>query len=137
MTLPGFQRIHEAVPKLRRLIVCWAMLVGLVGNGVALAAPCVLMPAEQQSAAMEMGEDCHSEQNCSDCSMQSDASPAPQKDKAAGCLAMVACTAVLALPETGGEDASDHSGVDAFPAVVIALAGRNLAPEPDPPTQLS
>lgn len=50
---------------------------------------------------------------------------------------MVACTAALALPESGGEDASDHSGVGAFPAAVIALAGLDLAPEPEPPTHVS
>jgi len=103
------------------------MLVGLVGNGIALAAPCVLMPAEQMATAMDMEPDCHS--------MPADDAPAPQKHKAAGCLAMAACAAVLTLPDTGDADPScRRSGANPLPAAVAALAGRTLAPEPEPPT---
>jgi hypothetical protein len=119
----------DSVPKLLRLLMCWAMLVGLVGNGVALAAPCVLMPAEQAAPAMAMGSDCDA--------MMADDTPAPQKTKASGCLAMAACAAVLTLPDSGSADTSCGSGAGEFPARVTALAGRNLAPEPEPPTQSS
>lgn len=137
LTPAGIRRIHNPVPKLLRLLAFWALLVGLAGNGVALAAPCVLMSAGQMTVGMDVEAPRHSEQECMDGAMPADDAPAPQKEKAPGCLAMAACAAVLSVPDTGSADLSCRSGAGEFPTIVTALAGRNLAPEPEPPTRLS
>jgi len=59
------------------------------------------------------------------------------KGKAPGCMAMTACTAVLAMKEPTAPTASRHVATAAsfWPTATI-LAGRDVAPEPEPPTFL-
>ncbi|TGX55788.1 hypothetical protein E5A73_01275 [Sphingomonas gei] len=115
--------------KLLRHLLCLGILFGLAGNGVAVAAPCILMTQSQPAAMADM-PDC-------DMVQPSSQSHESNKGKAPGCMAMTACTAVLAMKEPAAPTASRHqaTAVSFWPTATI-LAGRDLAPEPEPPTFL-
>lgn len=120
--------------KLLRHLLCLGILLGLAGNGVAVAAPCALM-SQSQSAAMADMPDCKMPAGCSDCSPKSGGSNRP--DKAPGCMAMAGCAAVIGIkePVTTATAARRATTTDFWPAAAI-LAGRDVAPEPEPPTFL-
>ena len=115
--------------KLLRHLLCLGVLLGLAANGVAVAAPCILM-TQSQPAAMAAMPDC-------DMAQPSSKSHESDKGKAPGCMAMAACTAVLAMKEPAAPAAVQHQATAAsfWPTATI-LAGRDTAPEPEPPTFL-
>lgn len=115
--------------KLLRHLLCLGILFGLAGNGVALAAPCILMTHSQPAAMADM-PDC-------DMAQSSPTHHENGKDKAPGCLAMAACTAVLAMKEPAAPAAVAlrSPAADFWPASTT-LTGRDVAPEPEPPAFL-
>lgn len=122
----------DRVLKLTRLLFCWALLLGLAGNGVALAAPCVIMTDQHQaSSATQAAAPCQDQ-------MGGGQKQAPQPSKASGCLAMLACSAALAAPTASSAgERIQHAALDGNAIDTPALIGRNIAPEPEPPTQLT
>jgi hypothetical protein len=121
------------VLKLLRHLLCLGLLLGLAGNGVAVAAPCILM--SQSELAMAAMPDCKMPAGCSDCSSKSGDSRTT--DKIPGCMAMAACAAVIGMkePATAAAIAQRTTTADFWPAAAV-LAGRDVAPEPEPPTFL-
>lgn len=123
--------------KLLRHLLCLGLLFGLAGNGVAVAAPCILMTQGQSVTAMPDMPDCAMANNCADCGAKGDASHKSGTDKAPGCMSMTACAAMLAMKEpdaatTLRQQATAHR----FSPPSATLAGRDVAPEPEPPTLL-
>lgn len=116
--------------KLLRHLLGLALLLGLAGNGVAVAAPCILMTQSQPAAMADMP-------GC-DMVQANPKGHESNKGKAPGCMAMTACTALLAMKEPAAPTATQHQALaaDFWPAAAI-LAGRDVAPEPEPPTFLA
>lgn len=123
--------------KLLRHLLCLGLLFGLAGNGVAVAAPCILMTQGQPTAAMADMSDCAMAKACADCGAKGDASHKPGTNKAPGCMAMTACAAMLAMKEPDSTAALRHQATaHRFSPPMAILAGRDVAPEPEPPTLL-
>lgn len=115
--------------KLLRQLLCLTLLLGLAGNGVAVAAPCIMMTQGQPAAMAAMP----------DCDMVQPSSKGHESDKgnAPGCMAMAACAAVLAMKEPTAPTASQHRATAAgFWPTTAVLTGRDTAPDPEPPTLL-
>lgn len=123
--------------KLLRHLLCLGLLFGLAGNGIAVAAPCILMSQNQPATAMADMPDCQMAEPCADCGAKGDASHKSGTDKAPGCMAMAACAAVLAMKEPDSAATLQHQTTAArFWPTAAMLAGRDVAPEPEPPTLL-
>ena len=120
--------------KLFRHLLCLGILLGLAGNGVAVAAPCALM-SQSRSAAMADMPDCKMPAGCADCSSKSGGSN--KTEKAPGCMAMAGCAAVIGIKEPVAAATNAHrtTTTDFWPTATI-LAGRDVPPEPEPPTLL-
>lgn len=115
--------------KLLRHLLCLGLLLGLAGNGIAVAAPCILMTESQPAAMADMP----------DCAMgQADQqNHQNEKGKAPGCMATVACAAMLAMKEAAAAtNPHDRTTAVHFWPASTELTGRNDAPEPEPPTLL-
>lgn len=119
---------------LRHLLLLGAIL-GLAGQGVAVAStPCPMMQHERATgmagtiAAM------------SDCDMgqhKSGKGSTPCKDVSLGCFAMAGCAALLAIDTISpSSEAPSHIAVLELWSSTPTLFGRNIAPEPDPPSRL-
>lgn len=121
--------------KLLRHLLCLGLLFGLAGNSVAVAAPCILM-SQGQPAAMADMPDCPMA-HCADCDAKTKAGGKSGTDKSSGCIAMAACAAVLAMkqPEPAATTRLRALAVGFWPTAAM-LAGRDVAPEPEPPTLL-
>ena len=114
---------------LARQLLLLGVIFGLAGQGVARAStPCAEM-AQTPTAMADMP----------DCAAMRDAgkSKVPCKDMSPGCFAMVGCAAVVAI------DAQPLVVVSTLPLLFAAtwpatpvLTGRNIAPDPDPPSLL-
>ena len=123
--------------KLLRHLLCLGLLFGLAGNGIAVAAPCILMTQDQSATAMADMTDCQMAQACADCGAKGDASHKSSTDKALGCMAMTACAAMLAMKTSDPAAAVRHqAAAHRFSPPTAMLAGRDVAPEPEPPTLL-
>lgn len=123
--------------KLLRHLLCLGLLFGLAGNGVAVAAPCILMTQGRPVAAMAGMPDCSMAQSCADCGTKGDANHKSGTDKAPGCMAMTACAAMLAMKEPEPATSVRHQATaHRFSPPTAMLAGRDVAPEPEPPTLL-
>jgi hypothetical protein len=117
------------VLKLLRHLLCLGILLGLAGNGVAVAAPCIMMTQSPPTAMVGM-PDC-------DMAQTSPKNHESDEGKAPGCMAMTACTAVMAMKEPAAPAAGQHQGAaTSFWPTAAILAGRDVAPEPEPPTFL-
>lgn len=115
---------------LRHLLCVWIVL-GLAGNGVAMAAPCSFMTPSHASAMASMPDCDMPMPSCSDCASKTN------KTGKSGCMMMLGCTVSLSLkdPTSVGVAplAAPHSE---FWPVTAVLAGRNVVPEPEPPSLL-
>ena len=114
---------------LLRHLLCLGILLGVAGNGIAVAAPCILMPQSQPVAMADMP----------DCAMgQADKqNQQNEKGKAPGCMATAACAAMLAMKNPAATTTpSGRTTVASFWAAPTRLAGRDVAPEPEPPALL-
>lgn len=132
LTLAMLRRITTPVLKLLRHLLCLGILLGLAGNGVAVAAPCILM---SQSSAMAGMPDCKMPAGCAHCGSKS--SDSRKTDKAPGCMAMAGCAAVIGMKAPVAATTIAHRTVTAdFWPTAAVLAGRDVAPEPEPPTLL-
>lgn len=123
----------RVVLKLLRHLLCLGMLFALAGNGVALAAPCMIMNDQPTaSAAMPDG---NMPTDGPDCASKADKS---EKDsKSSGCMLMVACGAVLGVTDHQVPSVARAMPIKtAFWPPTAILAGRNTGPEPEPPTIL-
>lgn len=129
------------VLKLLRHLLCLGILFGLAGNGVAVAAPCLLMTQDGVAARSAM-PDCDMPAGCTDCAAMSVKSDARGKGesksaKRAGCLLMAGCGAVLGvkLPHAPLTVPLPPAAEVFWPASPI-LAGHDTGPEPEPPAVL-
>jgi len=122
------------VLKLLRHLVCLGLLLGLTGNGVAVAAPCAFM-TQNHSAVMADMPDCPMGSTCPDCGAP--ASDHGKSGKAPGCMMMTGCITALAMREPIAPLADQNRTTAAvfWPSAPI-LAGRDTAPEPEPPAFL-
>lgn len=129
-------RTHQVpVLKLLRHLLCLGLLFGLAGNGVAIAAPCIFMTQSQPAAMVDM-PDCQMAERCTDCGTERDTGNKSDKDKAPGCMAMTACAAMLAMKVPAAAAPLRQTAVAHFWSAAARLTGRDVAPEPEPPTLL-
>lgn len=127
--------------KLLRHLLCLGILFGLAGNGVAVAAPCLLMTQEQVASSAAM-PDCKMPEGCTDCAAKPAKSGTKsdgdsKSSKGSGCMAMAGCSAVLGVktPHTPATAALVPVAAAFWPTSPI-LAGHDTGPEPEPPTFL-
>lgn len=113
----------------RHLLLLW-VVVGLAGQGVASAStPCQEM-AKSAAASMDGMTDC-------DAMRDAGKGKAPCKDMTAGCFTMAGCSAVVAI-DMGSEVVASTMPLlfaATWPATPV-LTGRDIAPDPDPPSLL-
>lgn len=127
--------------KLLRHLLCLGILFGLAGNGVAVAAPCLLMTQDQVASSSAM-PDCKMPAGCTDCAatpVKSDAkgNGDSKSSKGSGCLLMAGCSAVLGVKAPHAPSTTPMVPVaDAFWPTSPILAGLDTGPEPEPPTFL-
>jgi hypothetical protein len=115
---------------LTRQFLLLAVVLGLAGQGVARAStPCEAMMQVQASTVADMLP----------CDAMRDAGKgkAPCKDMTPGCFAMAGCSAVIVI------DGQSHIIRSPMPLLFAAtwpatpvLTGRDIAPDPDPPSLL-
>ncbi|OQW70960.1 MAG: hypothetical protein BVN33_17110 [Proteobacteria bacterium ST_bin13] len=114
---------------IRHLLLLGAIL-GLAGNGVAQAAPCSMISTQSQSAMAAGMPDCDMP-DCPNCDSKGDKNTKP------GCMMMSGCTALLAAKiPTPASAAPRLVSATYFWSVIPVLAGRDVPPEPEPPTFL-
>ena len=122
------------------------VILGLVGQGVAFAStPCAVMQMEQVSAHATQMDATAPMAGMSDCAMgqhktgphKSSGGSAPCKDMTPGCLAMSGCVALVAVDTLTPTIKALPlvASLDLWPAASV-LSGRNVLPEPDPPSLL-
>jgi len=131
-------RIPMRVLKLLRHLLCLGIVFGLAGNGVAVAAPCILM-AKSQPAAMASMPDCEMGAGCPDCGSKGDSGKTDKSDKdmKPGCMMMAGCTVVMAMKDPAAPSAAmQASPVSDYWPISAHLTGRDVVPEPEPPTLL-
>ena len=124
-TRRGRSHAHSAMRVLSLLIVAAAFL-GLLGETTAFAMGSAFTPAPAQAAAMEM-----------DCGEAMPAKPArqePCKGLTFACIAAMGCTVPLAItPDIAILASARVTAPRHARSVHRALAGRDVAPEHDPP----
>lgn len=131
-------RIPHFVLKLLRHLLCLGILFGLAGNGIAVAAPCMFM-AKQPPAAMAGMADCAMPADCTDCSAKAASGKSEKRDKGTkpGCMMMAGCATLIATDDPAPASIAPAPTVDAsFWTVAPHLDGRELVPEPEPPSLL-
>lgn len=123
--------------KLLRHLLCIGILFGLAGNGVAVAAPCLLMNQEQAAPSAAM-PDCKMATSCADCASKPGKTDKTDKGAKPGCMAMAACSAVLGVKEPSGPaTVSLPSIAGVFWSTQVILTGHDTGPELEPPTFLA
>lgn len=116
--------------KLLRHLLLVGVLFGLAGNGVASAAPCNMMTMKHAAAMADM-PDCDKAVPCPDCPPKHSDGTKP------GCEMMTSCAFTVALKEpTPGPASLRVVPISEFWPVTTVLAGRIVAPEPEPPSLL-
>lgn len=127
--------------KLLRHLLCLGILFGLAGNGVAVAAPCLLMTQDQVASSAAM-PDCKMPAGCTDCAAKpaksgSKSNGDSKSSKGSGCMAMAGCSAVLGVKAPHAPSTAQIAPVaDTFWPTSPILAGHDTGPEPEPPTFL-
>jgi len=113
-----------------RHLLLLAIVASFVGQGVARAStPCAAMSESRVSAIAGMS-------NC-DAAHDAEKSKIPCKNMTAGCLAMTGCSYVAAFDPQHGLVMSPMPSVFRAPwPDVSVLTGRDIAPDPDPPSLL-
>ena len=130
--------ISSHVLKLLRHLLCLGILFGLAGNGIAVAAPCLFM-AKEQPAAMAGMADCTMPVHCADCVAKSEPGKTDKGDRGMkpGCMLMAGCAVAMAMKEPAAASAVMHTApVSDYWPVAANLVGREIVPEPEPPTLL-
>lgn len=116
-----------------RHLLLLGVILGLAGPGMAFAAaPCALMQMQQATTApMAEMPDCDLGQH------QTDEGSAPCKDMTPGCLAMAGCAAIVAVDSLAPtmQPPPLVESLNLWPTTPVLL-GRNIAPDPDPPSLL-
>ena len=115
---------------LARRLLLFGVIFGLAGQSVARAStPCQEMTQTRTTAMADMP----------DCAAMRDVGKgkAPCKDMSPGCFAMAGCTAVVAIDVQPLVVATTLPLLFAatWPATPV-LTGRDIAPDPDPPSLL-
>ena len=120
----------DAVLKsLIRSLLFAGVLLGLAGNSVAAAVACNSMALDSATGMSAMAD-------CADMTASSTGSQ-PDKGIKPGCMIMAGCVAMLAFKEPVAVSATRHLvPASPFPPAPIGVAGREFAPEPEPPTLL-
>ena len=113
---------------LLHLLLLVGVLVGLAGQGVALAAePC---PMELAQSADMAGMDCCPEQD------RAHHHSVPCGEMTFACMAMAGCATLAALEANGAEGSIHSSGAPQFWQMATALRGRTIPPDTHPPAGL-
>lgn len=122
--------------RLLRHLLCIGILFGLAGNGVAVAAPCLLMTQDQVAASSAM-PDCKVATDCTDCAAKPAKSDEGSKlPKSSGCMLMAGCSAVLGVKEPHAPSTAQPAPIATFWPTSAILAGHDTGPELEPPTFL-
>ena len=117
--------------RLLRHLLLVGLLFGLVGNGVAAAAPPCNMMMQSQTSAMADMPDCDMAMKCPDCDKKQ------SKDTKRGCALMASCGVMLAVSEPAPAASSPYiTPIGVFWPVTAVFAGRTVTPEPEPPSLL-
>lgn len=122
--------IRRVLKRRLSLLLLVGALFGLFGQGVALAAGPTLAQAMEASHAMPAGMDC-SEM----ASPQKQAPKQPCKGMTLACIAQMGCTIPMTFEEP--RPLMEHAYAPRLAAIwpgSPALAGLDIAPEPEPPT---
>ena len=124
----------QNVLKLLHHLLCLGILFGLAGNGVAVAAPCLLMTQDQVASSSAM-PDCKMPAGCTDCAAKPVKSD--KSSKGSGCLLMAGCSAVLGVKAPHAPSTAQLApAAETFWPTSTILAGHDTGPEPEPPTFL-
>lgn len=118
-----------------RHLLLLGVILGLAVHGVAFASPLCAAMQEQQMTAMAEPMD-----GMPDCTMgqaKPNKSSAPCKDIAPGCLTMAGCASFAAqdLSSIVIHSPMTRAVVALWPTTPV-LIGRNIAPDPHPPSRL-
>ncbi|MBY0520508.1 MAG: hypothetical protein K2P79_08795 [Sphingomonas sp.] len=119
-----------------RHFLLFGVILGLVGQGVAFAAPpCAAM---QKAEASAMAGPMAGMPDCAMGQHKSDKGSAPCKDMSPGCMAMAGCAALAAIDVSPAVMLSPPllAALAAWPATPILL-GRTDPPDPYPPSFLA
>ena len=118
---------------LLRHLLLLGVILGLAGQGVAFASsPCAEMQKEQaMSGPMAGMPDCAMGQH------KPEKQSVPCKDMTPGCLAMAGCVALVAVDTLSPTTQAPLlvASLNLWPTTPVLL-GRNVAPDPDPPSLL-
>lgn len=120
---------------LARYVLLLGVVVGLSTQGVASAStPCSTMPSTQVGAMAGM-PDCAAMAEMDN--GKAPAKEAPAKEMPPGCMAMAGCVAVVAfeVPIFAVEAPPPVVGTAILSSIRV-FSGRDIAPEPEPPTLL-
>ena len=116
-----------------RHLLLFGVILGLAGQSVAFASsPCAEMQWEQtMSEPMDGMPDCAMGQN------KPEKQSFPCKDMTPGCLAMAGCAALVAVDTLSPTTQAPLliASLNLWPTLPV-LIGRNIAPDPDPPSLL-
>ncbi|QCI78829.1 hypothetical protein E6W36_02015 [Hankyongella ginsenosidimutans] len=122
--------------KMLRHLLLVGVLLGLFGNGVAVAAPCIMMTHGQSTATSDM-PDCPMGLNCPDCAEKQGKSES-DKSHPAGCMLMAGCSIAMAFKDVSSTQVSAiTAAAPRFWMVAPRLAGRAVAPSPNHPHSLA
>jgi len=118
--------------KLFRQLLFMGVLLGLVGNGVASASPLCLIKTIGSSAAMAGMADSGKATCCAACDERDGKAGATKS----GCALFAGSASMLAMRAPAAAEALPSPALlPTLRRVHAALAGRTIAPEPEPPTQ--
>lgn len=118
--------------RMLRLLLVLGALLGLFGQGIAFA----IRPAFP--TGIEAGTSIAKNMDCPEMATMQQETPKPCKGLTLACIAQMGC----ALPVVLKEPTAPLAGVAITPMPAIwplpsTLAGRDIAPEPHPPSHLS
>ena len=118
-----------------RHLLLLGVVLGLVGQGVAFAAtPCALMQMQRSTAIgapMAGMPDCEMGQH------KTGKGSTPCKDMMPGCLSMAGCAALMAVDTLASAIQAPPLAANRDPlSATPVLIGREVAPDPDPPSRL-
>lgn len=124
-----------AVKRVLPLLMLLGALIGLLGQEAAYAAA----PIHASAAIVQIAGS--SAPMSPDCMAMMQKAPQPAQKPCKGltldCIAAMGCVVPLAVaPESARIEKMLHARMEHFPAPANTLAGRALAPEPEPPTLL-
>lgn len=115
------------------LLFAFAALFGLLGQEAALANASPTIPSEQVAAASQMDPGCAEMMGLA----KQPEPPKPCQGMTFDCIAKMGCTTTAALlPDRALDAPMAFRDIVPYSRLISALHGRDIGPEPDPPTIL-